>query len=58
MTPEGPLNIGGRATCCKAFDSLPNTFFFGVETLAPSGAAAYSFKIMTGGTWITKESAH
>ena len=58
MLREGPLNIGGRATCGKAFDNLPNTYFFGVESKAPSGGIAHSFKLMSGGTWISKDVAH
>lgn len=58
-TLTAPVMLNGRPTAVKAFDSLPNTFFMGLETKNLSiGTVSYTFSILLSDKSIAKENAH
>lgn len=42
----GPLQLKGRPTCLRTFDTFQNTFFIGLETRTVVGSISYTFLIM------------
>lgn len=53
----GPLQLKGRPTCLRTFDTFQNTFFIGLESKTLTGTS-YTFLIMLSDYEIVFENAH